>query len=68
MRTNVESFLTSLYNFSGGFMLVRLPDGSKEYVDFREVAPKKSFKNMFNSLPLNSSRIGKNRKRISNTS
>ncbi|CAG8572457.1 223_t:CDS:2 [Diversispora eburnea] len=33
----------------GGFMLIRLPNGSAEVIDFREVAPIKSNKYMLNS-------------------
>lgn len=31
----------------GGFMLVRSPNGSYEFIDFRETAPAASFENMF---------------------
>lgn len=31
----------------GGFMLVRAPNGSFEYVDFRETAPAAAFEDMF---------------------
>jgi gamma-glutamyltranspeptidase/glutathione hydrolase len=32
----------------GGFMLVRAPNGSYEFIDFRETAPAAAFEDMFN--------------------
>lgn len=32
----------------GGFMLVRSPNGSYEFIDFRETAPAAAFRDMFN--------------------
>ncbi|KAL4754260.1 hypothetical protein BDW72DRAFT_167088 [Aspergillus terricola var. indicus] len=34
----------------GGFMLVKSPDGSFEYIDFRETAPAAAYETMFNNL------------------
>jgi gamma-glutamyltranspeptidase/glutathione hydrolase len=31
----------------GGFMLVRSPNGSYEFIDFRETAPAAAFEDMF---------------------
>lgn len=31
----------------GGFMLIRAPDGSFEFVDYRETAPAAAFEDMF---------------------
>ena len=31
----------------GGFMLVRSPNGSYEFIDFRETAPRAAFQDMF---------------------
>ena len=31
----------------GGFMLVRSPNGSYEFIDFRETAPAASFEDMY---------------------
>jgi gamma-glutamyltranspeptidase/glutathione hydrolase len=31
----------------GGFMLVRSPNGSYEFIDFREVAPAAAFQDMY---------------------
>jgi gamma-glutamyltranspeptidase/glutathione hydrolase len=33
----------------GGFMLVRAPNGSFEFIDFRETAPAAAFEEMFNN-------------------
>ena len=32
----------------GGFMLVRSPNGSYEFIDFRETAPAAAFQDMYN--------------------
>lgn len=37
---------------SGGFMLIRSPNGTFEYIDFRETAPKASTHDMFVENPL----------------
>lgn len=31
----------------GGFMLIRAPNGSYEFIDFRETAPAAAFEDMF---------------------
>ncbi|KAF7170761.1 hypothetical protein CNMCM5623_003301 [Aspergillus felis] len=41
----------------GGFMLVRAPNGSFEFIDFRETAPAAAFEEMFNNST-NASTIG----------
>ncbi|KAI9264485.1 gamma-glutamyltransferase [Sporodiniella umbellata] len=51
----VNSFATVSY---GGFMLIRLPNGTYEFIDFRETAPAKSHKNMFDSDPMSAQRGG----------
>ena len=33
----------------GGFMLVRAPNGSYEFIDFRETAPAAAFQDMYNN-------------------
>lgn len=33
----------------GGFMLARAPNGSFEFIDFRETAPAAAFEEMFNN-------------------
>lgn len=33
----------------GGFMLVRAPNGSYEFIDFREAAPAAAFQDMYNN-------------------
>ena len=33
----------------GGFMLVRAPNGSYEFIDFRETAPAAAFRDMYNN-------------------
>ena len=33
----------------GGFALVRAPNGSYDYIDFRETAPAAAFEDMFNN-------------------
>jgi hypothetical protein len=38
----------------GGFALVRTPNGTFEFVDFREVAPAAAFENMFDGNSLGS--------------
>lgn len=37
--------------FSGGFMLIRLSDGTSELIDFRETAPAAANKSMFIEYP-----------------
>ena len=39
------------YYYSGGFMLIRLPDGKAETVDFRETAPAAATENMYVKNP-----------------
>ncbi|OOF93842.1 hypothetical protein ASPCADRAFT_209081 [Aspergillus carbonarius ITEM 5010] len=41
----------------GGFMLVKTPDGSFEFIDFRETAPAAAFEDMFNNYT-NAATIG----------
>jgi gamma-glutamyltranspeptidase/glutathione hydrolase len=33
----------------GGFMLVRSPNGTDEFIDFRETAPAAAFQDMYNN-------------------
>ncbi|KAJ3107195.1 hypothetical protein HDU97_004615 [Phlyctochytrium planicorne] len=46
--------VTNMYSSGiggGGFMLVRSTNGTYEYIDFRETAPQKAFKDMYNDDP-----------------
>lgn len=36
---------------SGGFMLIRSPNGTFEFIDFRETAPEKATRDMFVENP-----------------
>ncbi|RJE27294.1 gamma-glutamyltranspeptidase [Aspergillus sclerotialis] len=42
----------------GGFMLVRAPDGSFEFIDFRETAPAAAFQDMYRGNPKGSTEGG----------
>ncbi|RCI02959.1 hypothetical protein CU098_010091 [Rhizopus stolonifer] len=46
----VNSFATGIGG--GGFMLIRSPNGTYEFIDFRETAPAGSHKNMFSRDPM----------------
>lgn len=44
--------------FRGGFMLIRSPNGTFEFIDFRETAPNASHKDMFIHDPMAAQRGG----------
>lgn len=53
--------MDSRYSFtfsSGGFMLIRSPNGTFEFIDFRESAPAASHKDMFVNDPMAAQRGG----------
>ena len=45
----IDSFSSGIGG--GGFMLIRLADGTLDSIDFREVAPQKAFKDMYKEHP-----------------
>ncbi|KAG1181405.1 hypothetical protein G6F36_009907 [Rhizopus arrhizus] len=52
----VNSFATGIGG--GGFMLIRSPNGTFEFIDFRETAPNASHKDMFIHDPMAAQRGG----------
>ncbi|CAG8605108.1 21812_t:CDS:10 [Cetraspora pellucida] len=53
VQSDRYSLLSSRDNYNrGGFMLVRLPNGFAEVIDFREVAPRAAYQDMFKQEPL----------------
>lgn len=44
--------MTFFFFYSGGFMLIRSPNGTFEHIDFRETAPAAAFKDMFVKDPM----------------
>jgi gamma-glutamyltranspeptidase/glutathione hydrolase/leukotriene-C4 hydrolase len=49
--------MTNNWISSGGFMLIRSPNGSFEHIDFRETAPAAAFRDMFVKDPM-SAQVG----------
>jgi gamma-glutamyltranspeptidase/glutathione hydrolase/leukotriene-C4 hydrolase len=49
-KKEIKPFL--LNTNSGGFMLIRSPNGSFEFIDFRETAPQAASKDMYVHNPL----------------
>ncbi|KAI8137296.1 gamma-glutamyltransferase, partial [Fennellomyces sp. T-0311] len=47
----IDSFATGKWDHSGGFMLIRSPNGTFEFIDFRETAPAASHRDMYNDNP-----------------
>ncbi|KAI7906661.1 gamma-glutamyltranspeptidase [Cokeromyces recurvatus] len=49
----INSFATgNMHTKIGGFMLIRSPNGTFEYIDFRETAPAASYRDMFVKDPM----------------
>lgn len=48
---------TNLPCYSGGFMLIRSPNGTYDFIDFREAAPAAAHKDMFVDDP-SKARVG----------
>ncbi|KAI8341424.1 gamma-glutamyltransferase [Chlamydoabsidia padenii] len=47
----LESLITFISICSGGFMLIRSPNGTYEFIDFRDKAPQATYQNMFVKNP-----------------